>query len=108
MRRPPLGGSLRELSFPKLPKRHGSGGRHIQRVYSVLHRDHDGVVAVGNRVVGQAVALGALYNGEFVLGMQRRVVDADSAVVQRHSGGLKAHGVQPGHAALGPVRRAVA
>ena len=73
----------------------------------MLHGDHNGVVTVGNRGAGQAVALCAQYDSKARLGAQRGVINADGAAVQRHGGSFKAERVQAGHPGLGPVGRAV-
>ena len=51
----------------------------------------------------QTVPLCAKDDGQLFLRLQRRVVNADGAVIQRHSGRFKAHRVQAVHALFGPV-----
>ena len=68
----------------------------------MLHGDHNGVIAPGDSVGGQAVALGAQHDGKLVLGLQSRILHTDGAVVQRHGGSLKAQFVQAVHTGRGP------
>ena len=51
----------------------------------------------------QTCPLGAKDDGQLFLRLQRRVVNADGAVIQRHGGRFKAHRVQAVHALFGPV-----
>ena len=80
-----------------------AGGGDIQRVHSVRHGDAHRVVAVGDGPVRQAVTFRSQNDGKLLFRHQRRVIDADRILLQRHRGSPEAIAFQERHSLFRPV-----
>lgn len=87
----------------ELPESDGRGGRHVEGVDAVGHRDACGIVTGGYHVVGETVALGAEHDRQAGLTAEFLVVDAHRAVGERHGDGSEPFGRESGQRFVDPA-----
>ena len=82
-------GNSTPLSHTQFPKSHCRGSRHIQRIDLMRHRDAHHIIAIGNGLARQAIALGSHHYCEALNPAQQRIVERDGIVGKRHGSHLK-------------------
>ena len=80
----------------KLPKRHGGGRRHIERIDPMRHRDTNYIVRHRNRIGWKPLSLRSHHNGQPRFGRQDRIGNGDRIVRKCHGGGAEAVAGQQG------------
>ena len=86
----------------KLPKRHGGGRRHIERIDPMRHRDTNYIVRHRNRIGWKPLSLRSHHNGQPRFGRQDRIGNGDRIVRKCHGGGAEAVAGQITESAVQP------
>lgn len=89
----------------QLPKRHGRGGCHVERIHAVRHGDTDRAIAAGNGLSAQALPLGPHKDCKAGLVLQNGVIKRNGIVRQRHGSTRETGGMQGIQSIMGPRAR---
>lgn len=89
----------------QLPKRHGRGGCHVERIHAVRHGDTDRAIATGDGLSAQALPLGPHKDCKAGLVLQNGVIKRNGIVRQRHGSARETGGMQGIQSIMGPRAR---
>lgn len=89
----------------QLPKRHGRGGCHVERIHAVRHGDTDRAIATGDGLSAQALPLGPHKDCKAGHVLQNGVIKRNGIVRQRHGSARETGGMQGIQSIMGPRAR---
>ena len=89
----------------QLPKSHGRGGCHVERIHAVRHGDTDRAVAAGDGLGAQTLTLGPHKDCKAGLVLQNGVIKRNGIVRQRHGSARETGGMQGIQSIMGPRAR---